>query len=701
MKKQHRLLKNYSSMTDGTESFQSDMEEESRFVDVTINILGLTHGIFMETSRSEGKKINEGFTSPLGDQPVRAVVSGFKDASSQISHITSIPLKEVNSELNPRRRLYEFMALWPSNPEDNCNQSSMTFNRRIKRSRIRNSNEDYSYRNEKLTLAVSLMKGYEIITLGQVNIPFIFSKESTHVQLPVRTTVTHVENAAAEMKGIKLRRESTWKTNMKKNKIVQPLAFSDDTGRAYRFHEDSLLSVLVKTKLTFDKMTVNKGPRKELVTKGITPLRTRLNNKNNIVQNNVEPKNELMIKGIANSQIDLTNKKVIKYNDMHLQKENGVIEPMNESSTRGVEPSWTKLTKTKSARKKEMPLKDQMEVTEPKEKSTARGISPLRKIFPPKKNIVEDRIPLKDQMEVTEPKEKSTTRGVSSLRKMFPPKKNIDEDSIPLKDQMEVTEPKEKSTTRGISPFRKILSPRKMIKQKRIEPKEAIEFSAQKLVVRNENVCAKTHTQEAKHTEKKIFQNPNFNAKFCHGCISDTPYDEEFSCGETLDEDDASKLIPDAFVSIDEENSHLKSEGSKNLIKSKSSNGSDKSRITHKDLNHNYASHKPDRPNYLTYSTSPELSNLSSATMNSYTMPQENSQAFYNRMNEHFNDDQLPMVRVRSNSLDKKNDRHQVAENNLLSSSTISYLSSKIDSLSTSSWTFATWNHITNSENEI
>ena len=82
-------------------------------------------------------------------------------------------------------------------------------------------------------------------------------------------------------------------------------------------------------------------------------------------------------------------------------------------------------------------------------------------------------------------------------------------------------------------------------------------------------------TRNEKTCWEKIFQNQNFfNAKFCHCCISDAPYNEDISCGETLvDKDYASKLIPDAFVSIDEENSHSKSKSGKNPIKSKSWHG--------------------------------------------------------------------------------------------------------------------------------
>ena len=61
-------------------------------------------------------------------------------------------------------------------------------------------------------------------------------------------------------------------------------------------------------------------------------------------------------------------------------------------------------------------------------------------------------------------------------------------------------------------------------------------------------LCQNTwYLQEAKKCwwGEKIFHSPNFfNAKFYHYCISDASYDEDFSCGKTLvDEDYASKLI--------------------------------------------------------------------------------------------------------------------------------------------------------------
>ena len=237
---------NNSYITGVTDSSLLQENEVFRNVDITVAVLGLTHGIMMETSKNEDRRINRGEENLLGDSPVLAVVSGVKEASSEQMHLPSMPLQNANLSVNSKPRRYEFMALWPANEENK--RSTLTFTRRIKRTCV---NETYSYSNEKLILAVSLMKGYEIITLGQVSIPFTFSEENIHVQLPVRTTISHVEYAASKMKGLKFRKNKM-KRRSKMNNLVKPLAFHDDPSRIFSFHEDSMLNVLIQT-LTIDE----------------------------------------------------------------------------------------------------------------------------------------------------------------------------------------------------------------------------------------------------------------------------------------------------------------------------------------------------------------------------------------------------------------------------------------------------------------
>jgi hypothetical protein len=235
-----------------------DIDEQVRNVNITITVLGLTNGVIMKTNKNEEKKINRGDTSFLGDVrvPVVAVVSGFQEASNEQSHLPSMPLKSIDLPPNSHPRIYEFMALWPAHHLEENNGSTLTFTRRIKRRRNNNFDEGYSYSNERLTLAVSLMKGCEIITLGQVNIPF-YSESNVHVQLPVRTTASLVEQAAAEMKGLKFATKKYPKRRIRKNKPIKPLAFCDDPARTFQFHEDSMLSVLVQTQVNDETVCSN------------------------------------------------------------------------------------------------------------------------------------------------------------------------------------------------------------------------------------------------------------------------------------------------------------------------------------------------------------------------------------------------------------------------------------------------------------
>ena len=232
--------------------------EDIRLVDITITIIGITHGILMQPSKDGRKKINTGRESPL-NEPVLAVVSGLNSISSELSHVLSLPLEndtssfQSNTNKNTNTNTYEFMAQWPGDLEEN-QQSTLTFTRKVKRSRHYHINKAYSYSSERLILAVSLMKGNEIITLGQVNVPFTYSEKKAHVQLPVRTNISLVKQAAAEMKGWKFRAKKTTHYNNTfkrfKKMSVKPLAFCDDPKRVYSFHDDSMLSVLVQTKAT-------------------------------------------------------------------------------------------------------------------------------------------------------------------------------------------------------------------------------------------------------------------------------------------------------------------------------------------------------------------------------------------------------------------------------------------------------------------
>lgn len=218
--------------------------EEFRHVNITISVLGLTHGILMDSKKDEENSNGSVETNlrKCENSPIVAVVSGLKEASNTQCHLPSMPLKQTSISHSLKPRKYEFIALWPNIAGQE--QSNLTFTRRIKRKKRRGG---YSFSNERLILAVSLMRGYEIITLGQVSIPFSLCDEKVQIQLPIRTTVSHVQQAAAEMKGVKKRKDPMLR--LSRNRFVKPLSFTDDPDRLFSFHRDSMLSVVVQTKV--------------------------------------------------------------------------------------------------------------------------------------------------------------------------------------------------------------------------------------------------------------------------------------------------------------------------------------------------------------------------------------------------------------------------------------------------------------------
>ncbi len=227
------------------ESEENSSTEEFRDVSITITVLGLTHGILMESKKHDGNNCNLSKNGDYLDQlPVVAVVSGLKEASNAQCHLPSLPLTKTKISYNLKPRKYEFIALWPNIAGQE--QSNLTFTRRIKRKMRRKDNHSsYPYSNERLILAVSLMKGFEIITLGQVSIPFSFSDNKVQTQLPIRTTLSHVQEAAAEIKGVKYKDPMF----LSRNRFVKPLSFTDDPERVFSFHQDSMLSATIQTQV--------------------------------------------------------------------------------------------------------------------------------------------------------------------------------------------------------------------------------------------------------------------------------------------------------------------------------------------------------------------------------------------------------------------------------------------------------------------
>jgi hypothetical protein len=310
-------LSSYSALSDAT-SYQSSGSEDFRYVELNLTVLG-QNGILIKTRKNEEKKMKKDGTDQVESTPVLAVVSGYKEEVNGLAHLTSMPLREIKNQqcINTNQKSREYMALWPSNLEgsNEQNQTKLSFTKRIRRSRIDCSKEDYTYSKEKLILSVGLMKKNELITLGQVSIPFVFSTQGLRIQLPIRTTLFHVEQAASELKGIKLHRYEGVKKRRMKSSTLKSLAFSDNPGRLYKFHEDSSLSVMIQTKLVNQaEYYRNRTPFKFSLSESSSLRSGNTQSQYSIIKSNINlPKKQISVTNTAQE----TNKEANEIDDSY------------------------------------------------------------------------------------------------------------------------------------------------------------------------------------------------------------------------------------------------------------------------------------------------------------------------------------------------------------------------------------------------
>lgn len=245
------------SAADGT-NVNNDPSFES--MHIKIQLLGLMNGIVMETSHREAHRIKNNKSKALGDVPVFAVITGFnevppgnyqRERTLVATHLPSIPIENVASS---QGKTHNFMAVWPADFDPTGDQTStVMFTRKMKKAPIKslagvqtNSTTTCMYTTESLILAISLMRGSDMITLGTVNVHFTGAETSSvQTNLPVKVTKNSVNKAVAQMKGEKIKKK--WNKNKNKRKLLKPLSFKGDPSRNYRLDEDAVLSLLVET----------------------------------------------------------------------------------------------------------------------------------------------------------------------------------------------------------------------------------------------------------------------------------------------------------------------------------------------------------------------------------------------------------------------------------------------------------------------
>lgn len=221
---------------------------------IKIQLLGLVNGIIMEATGREENRIRKNKSDLVGSEPVFAVVTGFNElpGGKNIVVATHVPSLPIEKQTVSNKKKHLLMAMWPTDFDPHGTQTStVTFTRKVRKTPIQslssvqtNETKTCVYTTESLVLAISLMRGKEMITVGAVTVYFT-GEESNSVQinLPIKNTKYAVKKAVKQMKGKQLKK----KHYINKIQPMKPVSFKADRTRTYRLDEDATLSILLET----------------------------------------------------------------------------------------------------------------------------------------------------------------------------------------------------------------------------------------------------------------------------------------------------------------------------------------------------------------------------------------------------------------------------------------------------------------------
>lgn len=221
---------------------------------IKIQLLGLMNGIIMETTGREESRIKKKKTNLVGSEPVFAVVTGFNElpGGKNVVVATHVPSLPIEKQTVSNKKKHLLMAMWPTDFDPHGTPTStVTFTRKVRKTPIEslssvqtNGKTTCVYTTESLVLAISLLRGKEMITVGAVTVYFTGEENSSvQVNLPVKNTKYAVKKAVKQMKGKKLKKKHC----INKIKPMKPVSFKGDHSRMYRLDEDATLSILLET----------------------------------------------------------------------------------------------------------------------------------------------------------------------------------------------------------------------------------------------------------------------------------------------------------------------------------------------------------------------------------------------------------------------------------------------------------------------
>jgi len=214
-----------------------------QMMDITITV-DVMDGLVMEVKKMSGEP-------SLGTTPINAVISAMKNVSSSrqiATHVPSLPLSLPSNNFSGK--VHNLFVRWPADFDPHGDAlSTFKFSRLMKKSPVLTEScslSHLSFEPENIELAVGLMRGSEIITLGKANISIHGDEfDEMTVDIPI-CTAKGVVTSKKIREPSPMRGSADGNQSKKATKTLKPLSFSRDTKRKFHLNEHAMVRLHVK-----------------------------------------------------------------------------------------------------------------------------------------------------------------------------------------------------------------------------------------------------------------------------------------------------------------------------------------------------------------------------------------------------------------------------------------------------------------------
>eukprot|EP00555_Chaetoceros_dichaeta_P012595 CAMPEP_0198273298 /NCGR_PEP_ID=MMETSP1447-20131203/56466_1 /TAXON_ID=420782 /ORGANISM="Chaetoceros dichaeta, Strain CCMP1751" /LENGTH=550 /DNA_ID=CAMNT_0043966945 /DNA_START=175 /DNA_END=1828 /DNA_ORIENTATION=+ len=230
---------------------------------ISISILVL-EGLIMECNISK-EQLKASFSGSIdsgpplaavGDRPVTAVISCFKNISGNraiATHVPSLPLGAPKESLGKKN--HQFTVRWPVDYDPSGDALSTFRCKRLMKKEYPTQYPDdrfdtfaYGYDAEEIELNICLRRGSEMITLGAANLVVTGEEmEEIIVDLPIDVTKGATKRDRRSRSASPLRRTGSklFGSGKPSNRVMKAKPFPADTRRKYKLREQSMVRVRV------------------------------------------------------------------------------------------------------------------------------------------------------------------------------------------------------------------------------------------------------------------------------------------------------------------------------------------------------------------------------------------------------------------------------------------------------------------------